>query len=75
MRPRTITFGFHCSRIIKKSRNNLTEAKQSAKREFIRMAAGQILDYAFVGRKQLGMKLRETIGASGFRKGQSGGIS
>jgi hypothetical protein len=37
-----------------KSRNNLIEAKQSAKREFIRMAAGQLLDYAFVGRKQFG---------------------
>ena len=36
------------------SRNNLIEAKQSAKREFIRMAAGQLLDYAFVGRKQFG---------------------
>jgi hypothetical protein len=37
------------------SRNNLIEAKQSAKREFIRMAAGQLLDYAFVGRKELGI--------------------
>lgn len=34
-----------------KNRNNLIEAKQSAKREFIRMAAGQLLDYAYVGRK------------------------
>lgn len=36
------------------SRNNLIEAKRSAKREFIRMATGQLLDYAFAGRKQLG---------------------
>jgi hypothetical protein len=36
------------------SHNNLIEAKQSAKRELIRMAAGQLLDYAYVGRKQFG---------------------
>jgi hypothetical protein len=36
-----------------KSRNNLIEAKQSARREFIRMAAGQLLDYAHAGRKQI----------------------
>jgi hypothetical protein len=35
-----------------KNRNNLIEAKQCAKREFIRMAAGQLLDYAYVGRKE-----------------------
>jgi hypothetical protein len=33
-----------------KERNNLIEAKQSSKRENIRMAAGQLLDYAFQGR-------------------------
>jgi hypothetical protein len=37
-----------------KRRNNLVEAKQSAKRELIRMAAGQLLDYAYAGRKQFG---------------------
>jgi hypothetical protein len=40
--------------VYEKNRNNLIEAKQSAKREFIRMAAGQLLDYAYAGRKQLG---------------------
>lgn len=32
-------------------RNNLIEAKSSIKREYIRMAVGQLLDYAFLGRK------------------------
>jgi hypothetical protein len=31
-------------------RNNLIEAKRSSKREHIRMAAGQLLDYSFQGR-------------------------
>ena len=33
-------------------RNNLIEAKRSSKRENIRMAVGQLLDYAFQGRNQ-----------------------
>ena len=37
-----------------KAANNLIEAKQSARREYIRMAAGQLLDYAFVCRTLLG---------------------
>lgn len=37
-----------------KSRNNLIEAKRGSGRELIRMAAGQLLDYAYVGRKDLG---------------------
>jgi hypothetical protein len=35
-------------------RNNLIEAKRGNKREHIRMAAGQLLDYAFQGRNQFG---------------------
>ena len=35
-----------------KERRNLIEAKSSASREHIRMAVGQILDYAFQGRKK-----------------------
>ncbi|HEY2389960.1 MAG TPA: hypothetical protein VGK22_02200 [Candidatus Angelobacter sp.] len=34
-------------------RRNLIEAKCSASREYIRMAAGQLLDYAYLGRKFL----------------------
>jgi hypothetical protein len=37
-----------------KARNNLIEAKSSAKREYIRMAVGQLLDYAFQGSKKFG---------------------
>jgi len=37
-----------------KSRNNLIEAKRSPERELIRMAAGQLLDYSYVGRKEFG---------------------
>jgi hypothetical protein len=33
-------------------RNNLVEAKRSVAREYIRMAAGQLLDYAFLGRER-----------------------
>jgi hypothetical protein len=40
--------------VYEKNRNNLIEAKQSTKRESIRMAAGQLLDYSFAGRKQIG---------------------
>jgi hypothetical protein len=37
-----------------KAYRNLIEAKSSAKREHIRMAVGQLLDYAFQGRKKFG---------------------
>jgi hypothetical protein len=37
-----------------KDRNNLIEAKSSSKREYIRMAVGQLLDYAFLGKKKFG---------------------
>jgi hypothetical protein len=36
------------------ARQNLVEAKSSASREHIRMAVGQLLDYAFQGREKLG---------------------
>jgi hypothetical protein len=35
-------------------RNNLIEAKSSTRREHIRMAVGQLLDYAFQGEKKFG---------------------
>jgi hypothetical protein len=35
-------------------RGNLIEAKCSTKREYIRMAVGQLLDYAYLGRKRFG---------------------
>lgn len=34
--------------------NNLIEAKSSSKREYVRMAVGQLLDYAFQRRSELG---------------------
>jgi len=37
-----------------KARNNLIEAKASCRREHIRMAVGELLDYAFLGTKQFG---------------------
>jgi hypothetical protein len=37
-----------------KKRNNLIEAKCSAAREYIRMAVGQLLEYAYLGRKTFG---------------------
>ncbi len=37
-----------------KSRNNLIEAKRGSARELIRMAAGQLLDYAYAGRNEFG---------------------
>jgi hypothetical protein len=37
-----------------KDRNNLIEAKSSIRREFIRMAVGQLLDYAFLGKEEFG---------------------
>ena len=36
-------------------RKNLIEAKTSARREHVRMAVGQLLDYAYQGRKELGV--------------------
>jgi hypothetical protein len=36
------------------ARKNLVEAKSSASREHIRMAVGQLLDYAFQGKEKLG---------------------
>ena len=35
-------------------RCNLIEAKASTKREYIRMAVGQLLDYAYLGREEFG---------------------
>jgi hypothetical protein len=35
-------------------RGNLIEAKASTKREYIRMAVGQLFEYAYLGRKRLG---------------------
>ena len=37
-----------------RERGNLIEAKSSARREHIRMAVGQLLDYAFQGKEELG---------------------
>ena len=37
-----------------RDRGNLLEAKCSAKREYIRMAVGQLLDYAYLGKKVIG---------------------
>lgn len=36
------------------ARRNLIEAKSSTRREYIRMAVGQLLDYEFQGRKEFG---------------------
>jgi len=35
-------------------RKNLIEAKCSVRREYIRMAVGQLLEYAFLGRERFG---------------------
>jgi len=43
--------GLRCDAYEKK-RNNLIEAKSSNKREYIRMAVGQLLDYAFLGKEK-----------------------
>lgn len=45
--------GLQCDGYEEKTRN-LIEAKSSTKRGHIRMAVGQLLDYAFEGRKKLG---------------------
>jgi hypothetical protein len=38
-----------------KARNNLIEAKCSVEREYVRMAVGQVLDYAFQAKAELGI--------------------
>ena len=40
--------------VYEEDRNNLIEAKCSTKREYIRMAVGQLFDYAYLGRKRFG---------------------
>jgi hypothetical protein len=45
--------GLRCD-AYEEERNNLIEAKSSGRREYIRMAVGQLLDYAYLGRKQFG---------------------
>lgn len=43
-----------CCDVYEQDRNNLIEAKASLKREYIRMAVGQLFDYAYMGRKRFG---------------------
>jgi hypothetical protein len=45
--------GLRCD-AYEEERNNLIEAKSSGRREYIRMAVGQLLDYAYLGRKKFG---------------------
>ncbi|PYL09834.1 MAG: hypothetical protein DME33_02920, partial [Verrucomicrobia bacterium] len=45
--------GLRCDAYEQETRN-LIEAKSSTRREHIRMAVGQLLDYAFQGRRKLG---------------------
>jgi hypothetical protein len=45
--------GLRCD-AYEEERQNLLEAKSLAKREHIRMAVGQLLDYAYLGKKDLG---------------------
>jgi len=45
--------GLRCD-AYEKGRGNLIEAKSSRKREYIRMAVGQLLDYSYLGREELG---------------------
>jgi hypothetical protein len=47
-------YGRLCCDAYERKANNLIEAKRSAKREYIRMAVGQLLDYAHAGRKEFG---------------------
>jgi hypothetical protein len=42
--------GLRCD-VYDKERNHLIEAKSSTEREYIRMAVGQLLDYAFLGKE------------------------
>lgn len=42
-------------------RGNLIEAKASSSREAIRMAVGQLLDYAYQGRKTLGRPAKAAL--------------
>ena len=48
-----VLFGRFVCDAHEKARNNLIEAKSFNKREYIRMAVGQLLDYAFLGKKTL----------------------
>ena len=43
-----------CCDVYEQDRNNLIEAKASLKREYIRMAVGQLFDYAYMGRERFG---------------------
>jgi len=45
--------GLRCD-AYEEARRNLVEAKSSTKREYIRMAVGQLLDYSYLGRADLG---------------------
>jgi hypothetical protein len=45
--------GLRCD-AYEEGRQNLVEAKSSVKREYIRMAVGQLLDYSYLGRAHLG---------------------
>jgi hypothetical protein len=44
--------GLRCD-AYEEERNNLIEAKSSGRREYIRMALGQLLDYAYLGRTKI----------------------
>lgn len=50
----TLRDGNLCCDVYEEDRNNLIEAKASLKREYIRMAVGQLFDYAYMGRKRFG---------------------
>ena len=45
-----LMYGLRCD-AFEHERNNLIEAKSSVRREYIRMAVGQLLDYAFLARR------------------------
>jgi hypothetical protein len=47
-----LTFGRIRCDAFEKERRNLLEAKASGKREYIRMAVGQLLDYGFLARNE-----------------------
>jgi hypothetical protein len=53
-RLQAIRFGGLCCDGYEGNRRNLIEAKSSTKREDIRMAVGELLDYAFLARKKFG---------------------
>ena len=50
----TIRYGNIVCDAYEKKRRNLIEAKCSADREYVRMAVGQLFDYAFQGKKSVG---------------------